>query len=115
FSSGRLREFLSVYVDGFWQLSQALRAQNPRVRFFYPSSVFVDYPPPGMTEYAMAKAAGEVLCAGLNASQAPLHIEVARLPRLPPDQTASITASETADPVASLLPILHRVQSQSVT
>lgn len=111
FSANRLKDFLAVYVDGFWQLSQALRAQNPRVRFFYPSSVFVEDRPHGMSEYAMAKAAGEVLCAELNASQAPMHVEVARLPRLPTDQTASITASETADPVATLLPILRKVQS----
>jgi hypothetical protein len=64
-----------------------------------------------MTEYTMAKAAGEVLCADMNAFQAPLHVTVSRLPRLPTDQTASITAEETTDPLRVVLPIIREVQS----
>jgi hypothetical protein len=64
-----------------------------------------------MTEYTMAKAAGEVLCAEMNAFQAPLHVTVCRLPRLPTDQTASITPAETAEPLETMLPIVRGVQS----
>jgi hypothetical protein len=111
FAENRLKEFLAIYVDGFWQLSQALRARQPRLSAFYPSSVYVTERPRGMTEYTMAKAAGEVLCADMNLSQAPLHVIVRRLPRLPTDQTASITAVETADPLETMLPIVREVQS----
>jgi hypothetical protein len=111
FVSERLKEFLAFYVDGFWQLSQALRARQPRLSLFYPSSVFVTERPKRMTEYTMAKSAGELLCADMNVSLAPLHVTVARLPRLPTDQTASITAAETALPVETMLPIIREVQS----
>jgi NAD(P)-dependent dehydrogenase (short-subunit alcohol dehydrogenase family) len=111
FVAERLEEFLGVYVDGFWQLSQVLRTRQPRLSLFYPSSVFITERPEGMTEYTMAKAAGEVLCAEMNAFQAPLHVTVCRLPRLPTDQTASITPAETADPLETMLPIVREVQS----
>lgn len=111
YATERLEEFLAVYVDGFWQLSQVLRARQPKLSLFYPSSVSITERPKGMTEYTMAKAAGEVLCADMNASQAPLHVTVCRLPRLPTDQTATITGAETADPLETMLPIIREVQS----
>ena len=65
-----------------------------------------------MTEYSMAKAAGEVLCADMNASMAPLRVVVKRLPRLPTDQTASNTAAEAAKPIDTMLPIIREVQGR---
>ena len=111
FATERLLEFCAVYVQGFWDLSRALRARQPSLSIFYPSSVSVTERPRGMTEYTMAKAAGEVLCADMNDSIAPTHVTVSRLPRLPTDQTASITAIETADPVETMLPLIREVQS----
>lgn len=111
FSSERLKEFLAFYVDGFWQLSEALRTRQPSLSIFYPSTVFVTERPAGMTEYAMAKTAGEALCAEINQSLSPTHVTAIRLPRLPTDQTASITAAETADPLQTMLPIIREVQS----
>jgi hypothetical protein len=107
----RLNDFLAVYVNGFWQLSQALRARQPNVSLFYPSSVSITERPRGMTEYSMTKAAGEILCADMNESLSPLHVTVSRLPRLPTDQTVSITSAEAADPLETLLPIVREVQS----
>jgi len=107
----RLEGFLAIYVNGFWQLLQALHARQPRLSVFYPSSVSVTERPQGMTEYTMAKTAGEVLCADMNISLAPLHVTVSRLPRLQTDQTASIAAAETADPLETWLPIIREVQS----
>jgi hypothetical protein len=111
FDPERLKEFLAVYVDGFWQLARALRARQPRLSLFYPSSVSVIERPKGMTEYAMAKSAGEALCVDMNVSLAPMHVTVGRLPRLPTDQTASATAVETADPIETMLPFIREVQS----
>jgi hypothetical protein len=107
----RLEEFMAIYVTGFWQLSQALRARQPALSVFYPSSVAVTERPQGMTEYSMAKAAGEVLCTEINVTLAPMHVTVKRLPRLPTDQTASITTAETALPLDTMLPIIREVQS----
>jgi hypothetical protein len=109
-SSDRFEDFLSVYVNGFWQLSKALRTRRPELSVFYPSSVAVTDRPRGMTEYAMAKAAGEVLCADMNRFQAPLRVIVKRLPRLSTDQTASNTAAETAVALDKMLPIIREVQ-----
>ena len=111
FVAERLRDFLGVYVEGFWQLAQELRAKRAGVSLFYPSSIFVTERPKKMTEYAMAKAAGEVLCADMNAALAPLHVTVSRLPRLPTDQTSSFLENESADPLATLLPLVREVQS----
>jgi len=111
FVQSRLDEFVAIYVDGFWQLAQALRSRRPGVSLFYPSSVFVTERPRGMTEYAMSKAAGEVLCAEMNASLAPLHVTVARLPRLATDQTASFSGQDAALPLDAMLPIVRDVQA----
>lgn len=111
FAQARFEEFLAVYVDGFWRLSQALRERQPRISIFYPSSAAVTERPRGMTEYAMAKLAGEALCADMNRALAPLHITVSRMPRLATDQTASIIPTRNASPPETLLPIVHEVQS----
>ena len=110
FSSERLREFLAVYVDGFWQFAKALRTRSPNLTLFYPSSAFATERPEGMTEYTMAKAAGEVLCADMNASLHPLRVVVSRLPRLPTDQTAGLMESEIASPVETMLQVVREVQ-----
>jgi hypothetical protein len=64
-----------------------------------------------MTEYAMAKAAGEVLCADIQSSESPGQILVRRLPRLPTDQTASLLKIETAEPISVMLPIVREVNA----
>jgi NADP-dependent 3-hydroxy acid dehydrogenase YdfG len=111
YSSRRFNEFLAVYVDGLWRLTQTLRARQAKISIFYPSSIAVTERPPGMTEYAMAKVAGEFLCADINTYLAPTHVTVKRLPRLPTDQTTSLTAVETDSPVNVMLPIVREVQS----
>jgi hypothetical protein len=108
----RLAEFLSIYVDGFWLLTQALRARKPAISLFYPSTVFVDERSPGLTEYAMAKAAGETLCADINTELSPTHVTVKRLPRMPTDQTASLIALDYENPLHVLLPIVREVQAR---
>lgn len=110
FNSQRLRDFLEFYVDGFWDLLQHLHRLNPGLSVFYPSTVFVAERPRGMTEYVMAKGAGEVLCARLNESLSPLRILVSRLPRLATDQTASNLPVETLPALETLLPLVRQVQ-----
>jgi hypothetical protein len=107
----RLDAFLDVYVDGFLDLAQALRARRNDVSLFYPSSVYVTERPRGMIEYAMAKAAGETLCSEMNLSWTPLHVTVDRLPRLPTDQTTSVMEVGLPSPVTCLLPAVRETQS----
>ena len=111
FVAERLKDFLAIYVEGFWELAHTLRARQPKLSIFYPSSVFITERPRGMTEYTMAKAAGEILCVDMNVSLPPAHVTVSRLPRLPTDQTASVAATEASDALETMLPIIREVQS----
>lgn len=111
YSRARFDEFMSIYVDGFSSSVQALQAKRSNLSVFYPSSVAVTERPRGMTEYAMAKAAGELLCADVAEALAPLHVLVHRLPRLATDQTATFVPVETAPMLDTMLPLIREVQS----
>ena len=113
FARARLDAFLNVYVDGFVNLAEALRARRKDVSLFYPSSVAVAVAerPRGMLEYAMAKAAGETICAEMNEAWPPLHITVDRLPRLRTDQTASVIGGSLPSPARRVLPFVRETQS----
>lgn len=109
----RLQEFLAVYVDGFWTLVQTIRQKNPAVSVYYPSSVSVSERPQGMTEYTMAKAAGEVLCADMKEQLAPTRVVMTRLPRLATDQTASVTAVETKSAVEVMAEVIREMHREA--
>ena len=103
-------EFLRYYVHAFASLTELLLAADPAARLdvLYPSSVAVVERPEDMTEYAMAKAAGEVLATDLAAANPRLHLVIDRLGRLPTDQNATVVQAEFADPIATMLPLLRR-------
>ena len=109
FDRSHFNELMRFYVDGFYVLSKWL-IDNHRTslrNIFYPSSVFVTSRPAGMTEYAMAKAAAEILCADLMKATAGLSIATPRIPRVLTDQTASVPPVETADAASVMLPLLR--------
>ena len=114
FDANRFHALNRFFVDGFWDFADGLRVRRGDVRLFYPSTVYVEHWPRGLTEYAMSKSAGEILCAEMNARFAPLTVLSARLPRLPTDQTASLHGTSLADPVATLLPLIRQVQCGNV-
>jgi NAD(P)-dependent dehydrogenase (short-subunit alcohol dehydrogenase family) len=112
YAQSDFNDFLRVYVDGFHGLVQELlRTSGAALTAFYPSSVAVEARPEGMTEYAMAKAAGEVLCADLERFNERLRVVVERLPRMLTDQTASATPVKTATPVDTMLRIVRQVET----
>lgn len=100
--------YCRFYVDGVAALMErvvsAPGATEP-LHLFYPSTAFIDRPPPGAAEYVAAKAAGEALCKSLAALRAYLSIRCPRLPPLQTDQTSSLMAAggKPADPVPILL------------
>ena len=47
----------------------------------------------------------------MNQAFTPLHVTAHRLPRLPTDQTASITPIDTAFPLEIMVPLIREVQS----
>lgn len=111
YEPGLFREFLGVYVEAFHDLCAALNADERPLAAFYPSSVAVEDRPRDMTEYAMAKAAGETLCADLAAFQPGMRVLVHRLPRLLTDQTATTVQVETAPAEQVMLPLIRQTQA----
>lgn len=80
---------------------------RPR-RLFNPSSTYIDELPNGMVEYAMAKAAAEVMAADLNKRLRQVQILGERLPRLLTDQTNSLIRETGPSALEILRPILLR-------
>ena len=113
FDSAILDDFLAFYVRGFYDLCLALRTSFEQgCSAFYPSSVALEERPRDMTEYAMAKAAAEILCSDLVRGWSGMHIHLARLPRLLTDQTATLAPTvDPPNPVEVLLPVVRAVQA----
>jgi len=86
--------FCSYYVHGFARMLGSVEKQfpggsRPR-RYLYPSSVYVTEAPAELSEYAAAKAAGEVLARRLALkTKGAIATIVERLPRLFTDQTGA--------------------------
>ena len=119
-SGPMLAEFVQFYVQGFYDLCTALtdlraaqKATGSKLIVFYPSTVFIDERPAGMTEYAMIKAAGEQLCADMNIYLPDLEVVAYRLPKLPTDQTAGVIPERSTDAAEAILPLVRRVYSLS--
>jgi hypothetical protein len=109
YDGARFAAFAAIYIDGFARLVRRLldaRRPSDPLRVLYPSTVALDRRPKHMTEYAMAKAAGEILCADLMQGRPGLQIETPRLPRILTDQTATIPPVAAADATQTMLKIL---------
>jgi hypothetical protein len=112
FKSDRLATFMKYYVHSFWALCHDLSQMSgiDKLSVYYPSSVYVTERPPNMTEYAMAKAAGEILCADIPAFLPHLSVTIQRLPKLLTDQTNVVTQQNLPNPLDILLPTFRRMQ-----
>jgi hypothetical protein len=107
----KLHAFLSYYANGFHDLCMALAQHRiGRIRIFYPSTAAIDEAASGATEYAMAKAAGEVLANYMSVFLPNVDVVSRRLPRILTDQTATIGIASTHDPLDVMLPIVYEVQ-----
>lgn len=107
----RFAEFCDVYVDGFARVCAAVRARSGDLVAFYPSSVAVEEHPRDMTEYSMAKAAGEMLCADMNRFERGIRVVVKRLPRIDTDQTSALVSVPSADPLGVMLPVVRELHA----
>jgi acyl dehydratase/NAD(P)-dependent dehydrogenase (short-subunit alcohol dehydrogenase family) len=110
FDRRRFDEFVAYYVEGFYELCCFLTRGGRKLSVYYPSSVYVEKWPNSLLEYAMAKAAGELLCASMG-TQPNIQIMATRLPPMATDQTTGLLPAETADPATVLLPIILKVQA----
>ena len=114
FDAAAFEEFNTFYVRRFHELCVALEAFNRPLTVFYPSSVFVAERPRGMTEYAMSKAAAELLIDDWNKSSRCVTVLSSRLPRLSTDQTASALASDPMANIGVMLPLIRQMLPASV-
>jgi NAD(P)-dependent dehydrogenase (short-subunit alcohol dehydrogenase family)/acyl dehydratase len=106
-------EFVQFYVKGFYDCCHYLGERgSAALTAFYPSSIFVESNPPEMTEYCMAKLAGEMLCAHMNRTSRRVHIIVSRLPRVLTDQTSTMLPVGAEDPLKVMLPEIRNMQSR---
>jgi hypothetical protein len=113
YSPAVFERFHRVYAEGFFEVcTSALRDSKPGSSVFYPSSVAVEDHPIDMTEYAMAKAAGEILCHDLARSNEGFRFIVERLPRMLTDQTATVMPVKTVAPLEIMLPIVRRMEAR---
>jgi hypothetical protein len=115
-----LADFTQFYLQGFYDLCITLTAPgmkstraSEKLVVLYPSTVFIESRPAGMTEYAMIKAAGEQLCADMNVYVPDIQIVSPRLPKLATDQTAGVVPERSTDAIDALLPILRGMKAAS--
>lgn len=103
------QEFVDFYVKGLHALCERIEALplDRQVRVYVPSSVFVAERPDGLTEYAMAKAAVEVMIDDINRAYKRVRILATRLPRLSTDQTSSLLRIPSDDNLAAVLPVVR--------
>jgi hypothetical protein len=110
--SRRIFEQLSaIYLEAFSNLVNLYCAAEPAVRFFYPSSIYVEQPERGFAEYAAAKGAGEALCVQLAQRYPKAAFHAPRLPRMTTDQTASIVAIKSSPVLDVMLEELARFRA----
>jgi hypothetical protein len=108
----RFDEFNDFYVHGFLRLVEAgLRRRPEGITVFYPSTVYVQDRPADLTEYAMSKAAGEILCTDIAKYLPKVRVLSERLPRLPTDQTASMIPVDSASALSVMLPLVRKMQA----
>jgi len=104
-----------MYVGKFYDLCAHLEARLARpIKVFFPSSVFVSERPKGLAEYAMAKAAAEVLIEEINRSFKKVFVLSKRLPRLTTDQTATVLKTPKEPNLETLLPIIRSMSEAAI-
>jgi NADP-dependent 3-hydroxy acid dehydrogenase YdfG len=104
------RDFVSVFVDGFYEIVRHFASRRP-LTVFYPSSIAVEDSTADLLEYALAKTMGEQLCAQMEKKMPPLKFVVARLPRTATRQTDTFLKVKSETSEAIMLPLIRTMQS----
>lgn len=109
FDAALFDEFIAFYVESLYRLCLHIEtlALARKMRIYVPSSVFIAERPDGLVEYAMAKAAAEVLIEDINRAFRKVAVVATRLPKLSTDQTSSVLKTSTGDNLDALLPVIR--------
>jgi len=112
FDPALFQEFYEFYVKKFYELCVFLEKTitSGKVQVYFPSSVAVVDRPKGMAEYAMAKAAAEILVQEINKEFRKVAVVCTQLPRMSTDQTATILKVAAASNVEILLPLMRSMK-----
>jgi hypothetical protein len=110
FNTNSFQSFTAFYVDGLFRTYRACRRYwQTHLTLFYPSTVAIDEKDRATCEYALAKIAGESLCAYLAQYDPNLSIVIERLPRIATDQTVSIMKFPAQNALDSMIPIVRKL------
>ena len=109
FEPSCFEEMMRIYNYAFYDLCLLCLERAGQVAAFYPSTSAIDEAPRDTLEYVMAKTAGETLAATMARTIPNLRTEIARLPRVKTDQTATIFPVPAAAPSGLMLPIIRRL------
>jgi hypothetical protein len=105
-------QFNAMYSLSFERIVRLLSAQSTeKVWALYPSTVYVDAPPPGFAEYADAKKQAEELCTRLNSELTNFHAMIERFPRMMTDQTLSLIPQKSEASLPLVLRAIRRLNT----
>jgi len=103
FNKGLFGIYSQFYVEGLDKIVQSfLKKRKDELIVFYPSTAFIDFPQKGFSEYAAAKAAGEVLGKTLSKVHKNVKFHFSRLPPLRTDQTTALVPVKSEEPAEIL-------------
>lgn len=103
-----LARYLDYYCTGLAAVIGALKgAFAERFTVIYPSTIFLDQPEAEFGEYMAAKAAGEEVARILAANLPGCAVLTPRLPRLPTDQTQSLSELDLAEPLPVVVELVR--------
>lgn len=108
-----LRDFVEVYVDGFYEIVRGLLKlrRGAPLAVFYPSTIAIEEPVQDLFEYSTAKWIGEQICSRLQKKNKTLAIKVVRLPRVATGQTRVHMKTHAETPEQVMLPIVKEMQA----
>lgn len=108
-----LRDFVDVYVDGFYETVRGLLNLHPGapLAIFYPSTIALEESVQELFEYSAAKRIGEQLCSRLQKKNKSLVMKVVRLPRVATGQTRAFLKTRAEMPEQVMLPIVREMQA----
>ena len=107
FDAAIFHHLCQVYVDAFMNIYSIAQAAGALASAMQPSSIAIDEVPFGMSEYAAAKAAADVMMTALKKAHPRIRFHSPRWGRMPTDLTATVTAVDVDDPLPIVLAALR--------
>ena len=101
--------YREVYVSSFNDLCNEIINRKSKCSILYPSTIWINNPPPQFENYIEAKMAGEKLCETLNKENSILKIITPRLPRIKTDQTQTLIKENFTNSIEIMLPLLREM------